>query len=51
MCVFLTCCVGDQFAETVDAALATIDRKLFRNAMDGMEARGALLGGQAIPGL
>src|SRR5271165_431673 len=49
MCVFLAGRVGDQFAETVDAALATIDRKLFRNAVDGMEARGTLLGGNAIP--
>ena len=49
--VFLARGVGDQFAETVDAALTTIDRKLFRNAVDGMEARGALLGGKAIPGV
>ena len=36
--IFLACRVGDQFAETVDAALTAIDRKLFRNAVDGMEA-------------
>src|SRR5208282_1785381 len=43
--------VCDELAEAVDAALAAVDGKFLGNAVDGMKSGGALLDGNAIPGL
>ncbi len=47
--IFLAGGVGDQFAESVDAALAAIHRKVFRYAMRGSKPAGRCSGARSIP--